>query len=233
MKKLSLLLIIVLIFSCTGCGGNKNNSSNGTNTSQNGSKNEPVTCSHSWINATCTSAKKCTKCGEESGIALGHTTDSGICSRCNENLSSWEIGEYVDEFDMPTGKKYMGIESIGVFSNSATTDSTLKAFLQIDSNNIGIMLWEYGRNIVKGIYDSEDYSITILDENNTKHYFTGTIYKGGTRVYFKDSDRNAVLNLLRNNNELKIYLKTSKYTTSTYLFTIDTKGFSSIYNITI
>lgn len=241
MKQLSLFLIFALILSFTACGsgnqsGTPNDTSNNTtstDTPQNNSNNGNTICYHDWIDATCTSAKKCTKCNEESGKALGHTTDSGICSRCNENLTSWEVGEYVDEFKIPTGEKYMLVDSTGVFSNSATTNSTLNACLQIDADNIGIMLWEYGRNLVKGTFDYEDYSITILDENDTKHYFTGTIYKSGTRVYFKASDRATVLNLLRNNDSLKIYLKSTKYSISTYLFTIDTRGFSSIYNTII
>ena len=92
------------------------------------------------------------------------------------------------------------------------------------------MLWEYNSNLVKGTFDYEDYDISILDENGAKHFFTGTIYKSSTRIYFKKTDRNAVLALLRNNDTLKVYLESTKYSISTYLFAINSKGFSSAYS---
>ena len=225
MKKTALLLVIVILFSITACAKNTD-----SNDELDTTFNKTTSCAHVWKEATCDEPKTCNKCQETKGNALGHTTDSGICSRCGENFSSWEIGEYTDEFNQPTGKKYMVVDTYGTFSNSATTNSTLLAALQIDQDNIGVMMWEYGRNLLKGTFDYENYDITILDEGGAKHYFTGTIYKSGTRVYFKDSDRNTVLNLLRANNELKIYLKSTKYSISTYLFTVDTKGFTEAYN---
>lgn len=48
---------------------------------------ETITASHSWQNATCTTPKKCSKCGETDGQELGHSDNGGICSRCGEKLS--------------------------------------------------------------------------------------------------------------------------------------------------
>ncbi len=45
---------------------------------------ESTPCSHMWIDATCTTPKKCSKCGETEGVALGHSCDIGKCSRCGE-----------------------------------------------------------------------------------------------------------------------------------------------------
>lgn len=238
MKRLTLLIVIVLLFSMTSCDDSNQKCSH---TWRFADCTTPKTCSvcgeeqgtalgHKWSNATCTEPKVCSRCNETSGDPLGHTTDIGTCSRCGKNLSSWELGEYNDEFGQPSGEKYIITKAYGVFSNSATTNSTLYAALQIDKEDIGIMLWEYGNHLVKGTFDYENYSITILDENGTKHYFTGTIYKSNTRVYFKYNDRTAVINLLQSNDTLKIYLKSTKYSISTYLFEIDTKGFSSAYN---
>lgn len=225
MKKISLVVVIVLLFSITSCGTKSNNSTASTN-----KNNSTVSCYHSWKSATCTEPKTCSKCNETSGAALGHTTDSGDCLRCGEKFSVWDIGEYTDEFNQPTGKKYMLVDTYGTFSNSATTNSELYAAVQIDRDKIGIMLWEYGSNLLKGTFDYENYSITVLDEKNTKYYFTGTIYKGGTRIYFENSDRNAIISLFKSNDTLKIYLKSTKYSISTYLFSVDTKGFDSAYS---
>ncbi len=43
---------------------------------------------HKWVDATCTSAKKCSVCQTTEGDSLGHTTDNGICGRCNENIGT-------------------------------------------------------------------------------------------------------------------------------------------------
>ena len=221
MKKLSVLLIIALIFAMVSCSS--------SSPSKPSDESTPATCHHTWNAATCIAPKTCTKCEITSGEALGHTTNSGTCSRCGEIFSEWEMGEYTDEFNQPTGKKYIIVDSYGTFSNSATTNSSLYAALQIDKDDIRIMMWEYNSNLVKGTFDYENYNITILDENNIKYYYTGVIYKGSTRINFADSDRNEIFNLLRNNHTLKIYLKSTKYSISTYLFTINTAGFSEAY----
>ena len=142
----------------------------------------------------------------------------------------WEIGEFTDEFDKPTGKKYMiNYVSNGKFSNSATTNSRLSAALQITSDSIAFMLWEYGSQLVKGIFDYEDYEITVLDDTGNKHYYNGTIYDGGTRIYLDNSDMSDFLKVLRSSKTVSIYLKTSKYSTSTYLFEINNEGFTNVY----
>ncbi len=68
MKKLvSLVLIIVMVFSIAGCG-----------------------CSHTWSEADCTNAAVCTKCGESGSQALGHDwpeagcESAASCRRCGE-----------------------------------------------------------------------------------------------------------------------------------------------------
>ena len=46
---------------------------------------EPIAATgHSWNDATCTAAKTCSICNEKEGKPIGHTTEAGICSRCNE-----------------------------------------------------------------------------------------------------------------------------------------------------
>ena len=231
MKYISFLLAVILLFSLSACGISSGGDASEDTTERGEVTTATTTCTHLWKSATCTEPKTCTKCGATDGVALGHTTNSGICTRCGQNFSAWKIGEYTDEFNQPTGKKYIVVDSYGKFSNSATTDSNLLAAVQIDKDNIGIMLWEYGRNLVKGIFDYENYQITILDEEGTKHSFTGTIYEGGTRVYFRSNDRNAVLSLFQSNDSLQIYLKSTKYSISTYLFAVDMNGFLDAYDL--
>ena len=186
---------------------------------------------HDWEQATCLTPKTCSACGETLGEALGHTTTTAICNRCGKNLCSWELSEFVDEFDRPTGEKYLVTVADGTFSNSATTNSELIAAVQVTSEDIAIFLFEYGRgNAVKCSYGTDKYSITVLDQNGKKHYFDGGMYEGTNRIYLYSSDKTEFLNLLKKGGEISIYLVNDKYTLSEYLFSIDATGFSSLYS---
>lgn len=41
---------------------------------------------HEWEKATCEKPATCLTCGETKDTALGHTTDLGVCSRCNQEF---------------------------------------------------------------------------------------------------------------------------------------------------
>ncbi len=231
MKKIAQLVLIstvaiVLSFALSGCIASSilpdsNSTSNG---------GASTTCSHIWIDATCEVPKICSKCGKTSGQALGHTTTSGTCSRCGHAFGDWILDYYVDEFNNPTSVSYIRRKSdcTGVFSNSATTNSTLDARILIDSQGIAIKLFEYGYNEVKA-YTSTDYTITVLDSNDQKHIIYGTIYKNGDRIHLNDW---TLIQLLIDNEEISIHIKeNSKYgVNSTYLFTVNRSNFTEIYN---
>lgn len=94
MKKLiALLLVIVIVFSFAGCSNTTDieshqNDYENYETEQNSSEeNEEVaqeTHVHSYSNATCTEAAKCS-CGATKGSALGHNYSGKYCSRCGAN----------------------------------------------------------------------------------------------------------------------------------------------------
>ena len=52
---------------------------------------------HNYSNATCTEAKKCSRCGATSGSALGHNYSNGKCNRCGSSdpsyVKTYEIGQ--------------------------------------------------------------------------------------------------------------------------------------------
>ena len=60
------------VYKCTGC---------------NETKEEVIKGGHSWVDATCTTPKTCSKCGATEGEALGHTTTSGKCERCGQMIT--------------------------------------------------------------------------------------------------------------------------------------------------
>ena len=59
-------------------------------------------CSHIWEVATCTSPKTCSLCGETDGNALGHTTTTGVCDRCNvrQGWSKNEVQSLIKIYDI-------------------------------------------------------------------------------------------------------------------------------------
>ena len=217
------------------------NSYTTTAVAQSTTANGSQVCSHSIKKisnkATCTSGGqatyKCTLCSysyQEYESALGHTTTTGTCSRCGTSFGGWEIAYYVDEFNNPTTQAYIrNNKSIsGTFSNSATTNSDLDVRILIDSEDICIKLWEYGRYEVNA-YTTTYYNVTYLDEKGNKYYSTGTLYKNGDRICLADWK---LVNLLQNNKQIKIYIEeNSKYgVNSSYLFTVSQGNFNSIYS---
>ena len=68
----------------------------------NSNESENNTCNHTYLNATCTQPKKCSKCGETSGNALGHSylsatcTKPETCSRCSHTSGTALGHSYLD-----------------------------------------------------------------------------------------------------------------------------------------
>ena len=220
-KITSLLLTVLLLFTISACN-NGNTQQIDTSIS--------TTCSHSWQPATCTAPKTCNLCNITEGNELGHTTQTGTCTRCNINFGKWQKKYYVDEFGLPTDTPYITNKNylVGTFSNSATSNSTLYAYFLIDKNDIAIVLLEYGSHKVKS-YSKDAYKIIMLDGNNQKYYIYGTMYENGDRVYINSSDESTVINALKRSGTISFYLEESKYTLSTYLFSVETSNFSELY----
>lgn len=214
---------------CSNCGAMMSSQTVNSGTSN---------CSHAWNDATCDTPKTCSKCGETSGSALGHTTTTGICSRCNQNFGEWEIDYYVDEFNNPTNQKYITNKKLiaGTFSNSATNDSLLYAKILVDNNDgirVSIILYEYGKNQVKASHEST-YSITLLDTNKTKHNLKGIMYDNGDRVrlYVSSGGTDYIMMFIDSMLEsgtISLYMVESKYVKSEYLFNINTSNFAELY----
>ena len=239
-KFIVVFIIISLLFTFSACKKSTSLGSLPSSFESSDSLNSHTECTYSgWklsYEATCTEEgsfiRNCTVCKktETKPIpALGHTTDSGVCTRCNENFGTWELGEFKDEFGQSINKKYISTTVYGTFSNSATTNSELIACVQITSDDIAILLWEYGSHLVKCSYKYDEYSITMLDTNNKKHYLSGTMYAGGNRIYIDDEDKATVINALKKSGKISFYVVYSEFITSTYLFSIETSNFQTLY----
>lgn len=196
------------------------------------------------VAATCTvdgstEGKKCATCGEVTVAttkvkALGHTTTTGTCTRCNFSFGIFSTNYYVDEFDQPTKDGYVAntVYISGKFSNSATTDSKLSVTVVADKSDIAFFLYEYGYNLVKNASSryEEEYDIVMKTADGTKYDMTGTIYCGGDRLFIDAKYESKVLKALKSGGNVSFYIVQSDWTTTTYLFTINTSNFAEQYS---
>lgn len=169
----------------------------------------------------------CGKTKERAVSALGHTTQSGICTRCGENIGEWEIRNYIDEFENPTGEPYISTKHVltGTCKDSLGYEKDLSAQILVDNSYITIMLWEYGNYKVRG-YLNTKYNVVILDGENKKHYTSGILYENDDRITMEDF---TILELLLVNEKLDIYIEENDdygYTES-YLFSVKSDNFQS------
>ncbi len=184
---------------------------------------------HNWTNATCTEPQTCLVCHAVGASALGHTGTTGVCSRCNQTLGTWSVGDLVDEFQHVTGYKFIGTTVEGVFSNFATTNSELTARVSFALNNLAIELREYGYLAVKCTYGQDDYLITMLDTEGVRHNLSGFMTAGSSHLFFAPGDQPTVLNALKQPGEVSFYIVLSDRPTTTYTFTVKTTNFAVLY----
>lgn len=145
----------------------------------------------------------------------------------------WEKRYYVDDFDIPTDEWYIANADVfsGTFSNSATTDSKLYAYILVDESDVSIILYEYGRNQVKNSssrYD-EDYDIMIRLDDDTRTEIKGAIYPGNDRITIDSKYKSKVIDALKNSKNVMFRITQSDRTTTTYLFTADCANFKDVY----
>ena len=135
----------------------------------------------------------------------------------------WTIKYYIDEFGDPTEDGYVTTKNRiqGKFSNTATTNSELDVCLYLDEN-VGIRLFEYGSNIVKGAYSNGTaYDIIVLSPSKEKTKMTGTLHYGGDRIFLDSQYVTDFYKILIEGGEVKVSMVNHDHPASKYLFTID------------
>ena len=171
--------------------------------------------------------------GGEAGDAGGEADGSAPAAE-----GIWAVKYYVDDFDQPTDQWYITTDDYfeGNFSNSATTKSELNVLMAVDNEEdktrIAIFLYEYGRNLVKNSSTEyvDKYDVTMRTADGTDHSMTGTIYCGADRVFIDDEYVDEVLDAMKGEGTVSFHLVDSERTTSTYLFSIETSNFGSVYD---
>lgn len=159
------------------------------------------------------------------------SVDADLNEDGTENKSIWTAKYYVDEFNQPTEDGYVTNKEyfVGTFSNSATTDSLLKAQLLLD-DKVAFKLYEYGSQIVKGYHSKGDvYIINVLSPSGEKYEMRGTLLNGNDRIFLSESYVSTFFDILNENGEVRISMK-EKDGTSSYFFVIqESSGLEETY----
>jgi hypothetical protein len=141
-------------------------------------------------------------------------------SELNENnkYGRWTIHEYVNEFDEPTGEKYLlQISKDGSFSNSATTDSELIGEILIDDNGIRIRLKEYASRYAK---DEEHIAFKVKKDGEITELGSFNWIDNQGYINLGKDLSSTLLNLLLQGGDIKFYGSVNSGR-STYNFTIN------------
>ena len=161
------------------------------------------------------------------------TYEYGECKQTN-----WALYYYVDEFGDKTEDWYIVTRDYasGTFSNSATTDSELLAFVVYDyDGRISIFLCEYADedNLVKNnaSWSSDYYKISIRNDTGETIDVRGEMYAGSDRIFIVNYDVSKVLDMMKTSQTVKFYIQNEKYKTTTYRFDLDLTDFLYVYNI--
>lgn len=144
------------------------------------------------------------------------------------NTGAWELKNYSDEFGEQTANKYLVLMGEGVFSNSATSNSTLRVVLFVDENSFSFRLFEYGSSPVKD--DDHIYVTRIKDSVGIIHDFklwnSGQSGQIGS-MSFGSSDYDDMVDILKKGGEIIVTMKYSSYSDSDYRFKLDVDGFDT------
>ena len=140
-------------------------------------------------------------------------------------LGKWHIGDFVNDFDEPTGEQFVYSEIYGTFSNSATASSRLKIYVQFlhyafndpYDYSVRFLFDEYN----DGTYEKEECtSIKVVNKQLRKVYRE---YSASRYDYLEDSNGEfySTERILSEEGEYEFEMR-FKYGT-VYRFNIDTK----------
>ena len=142
------------------------------------------------------------------------------------DLGAWELGEYVDNFDEPTGDKYVFSNFYGTFSNSATVGSVLRVCVITsyydDKYNYSVKL------------NFDEYSNGTIETNFSDCTYTKVVNKEQRKVYtgydyycYYDENNNSISlrDILLEEGEYEFEFR-FKYGRK-YRFIIDSRGLNN------
>lgn len=139
-----------------------------------------------------------------------------------DNTGIWQVNFYVDGFGEKTKTKFIAnTEAIrGTFSNTATQDTKLNAFLLSNGpSSISIKLFEYaGRNPVKAVSTTR-YDVRVKDKDGQKYELSAT--NDSDRLTLGEHDSKILHNALMKGGQVQLWIQEVERPSSQYQFTID------------
>jgi len=154
-------------------------------------------------------------------------------------LGEWVYGHYVDEFGDKTESGYIGLRTLGSFSNSATEDSPLGVRMFINdatlSNDPWFRLYEYnGRNPLKGTFSNNPRKCRIRLQSKETHEMYLLQGKGEDHLEINNIKTlkdgiSALKSAIRNEELVKFScIDYYQYSSSSYKFSLDFKYFNNV-----
>ena len=141
-------------------------------------------------------------------------------------LGIWKIGHYVDDFGEPTGDNFLYANIMGVFSNSATAQSSLRVYVDMNKYGIGLDFDEYNN----GTYEDEDFVFVKIINKEARKIYECSGYSSVLSIFsflydvtedWQDRTHTTLTEILKNEGVYEFYIE-SKYRTI-YRFTIDSR----------
>ena len=159
--------------------------------------------------------------GREAGVNDGGDFNIPVPT----GTGSWELRAYENEFGEKSEDKYLLLKGIGVFSNSATTNSKMTAILYVDKDGYNFKLIEYDSYVVKS---DNSYSYRIKDS-------TGEVYEmrlhnsaSNGQMYSWESDYETKMEKILSKGgtiSVSVRERDSYSTPDTYLFKMNVDGY--------
>ena len=154
-------------------------------------------------------------------------------SSSEKSLGAWKYDYFVDEFGDKTDNGFLYITSLGKFSNSATTDSSLTVRMYLNDgseDNPWFRMWEYNSNQVKNSYGTDTYTCALKDNNDQR--FKATFYQNAGWDHFnvRRDGKDDLKDLIVNEGSVKIACTATEYSTTKYVFAFDFEGYVNALN---
>lgn len=150
-------------------------------------------------------------------------------------LGQWTVGDYIDDFDKPTGEKFIRLNATGIFANSATAGSELCIKINIEKSNSGYYFTIYCDEYCNG---TRDYRLAnfsnrdiilgkIINKENKCRYLFGEGYPYLNIHVWDDIEKNSIsiIDILKKEIPLDFYFRTKDKVD--YKFSIDTRYFNN------
>lgn len=140
----------------------------------------------------------------------------------------WELKAYVDDFRLPTDKKYVTSMALsGLFSNSATTGSSCSAKILVNyRGEVEVVVYEYDKYRVDS-YSSEKYTYTLKGIDDGVVVSKGYTWLSDRFVINGDSAIEVIDALCKGGTYI-LTMAGGKYTTSIYVLTIKGTGCAAV-----